>query len=102
MKLIIPSINEKLNGKTIEDFKELLSKCSKNQPKLLVLFDNKKGFESSKEDIRCIINESIFEIFYDKDNSTSFELRYNCRCIFKKRTNIKNFKDLLVLQQLAS
>ena len=102
VKLIIPSINGKLNGKTIDEFKEILKRCAKNQPKLLVLFDNKKGFESSKEDIRNIIKESIFEIFYDKENSTSYELKYNCRCLFKERTNLKNYKELLVLQQLSS
>lgn len=102
INIIIPSINEKLNGKTIEEFKEILTKYSKNQPKLLILFENKKGLESSKEEIRSIIDESFFEIFYDNDNSTSYELRYNCRCLFKERTNLKSFKDLLILQQLAS
>jgi len=102
IKKIIPLITQKLNGKTIEEFREILKRCSKNQPKLLVLFENKKGFESSKEDIRNIIDESIFEIYYDKDISNSFELRYTCRCLFKERTNLKNFKELVVLEQLAS
>ena len=102
IKIIIPLITQKLNGKTIEEFKDILKKCSKNQPKLLVLFENKKGFESSKEDIRNIISKSIFEIYYDKDISNSFELRYNCRCLFKERTSQKNFKELIVLEQLAS
>ena len=102
IKIIIPLIIQKLNGKTIEEFKEILKRCSKNQPKLLVLFENKKGFESSKEDIRNIISESIFEIYYDKDISNSFELRYNCRCLFKERTYQKNFKELIILEQLAS
>jgi len=102
IKIIIPLITQKLNGKKIEEFREILKRCSKNQPKLLVLFENKKGFESSKEDIRNIINNSIFEIYYDKDISNSFELRYTCRCLFKERTNLKNFKELVVLEQLAS
>ena len=99
-------INEKLKGKTLEDFKNILAKCSKNQPKLLVLFENKKGFETSKEDIRNIINESTFEIYDDKEqyknNNLIYESRYNCRCIYKEHSQQKYLKELVVLQQLAS
>ena len=102
LQLVPIIINDNLNGKTINEFKFILEKCAKNQPKLLILFDNKKGFESSKEDIRNIFNESIFEIYYDRDNQLSFEFKYNCRCLFKEKTNQKYFKELIVLQQLAS
>jgi hypothetical protein len=74
--------------------------------KLLLLFENKKGFESSKEDIRNIINESTIEIYDDKEknkkNIYSTESRYNCRCIYKEKTQQKFLKELCVLQQLAS
>ena len=70
------------------------------------MFENKKGFESSKEDIRNIINESTFEIYDDKEknkkNIYSTESRYNCRCIYKEKTQQKFLKELCVLQQLAS
>ena len=102
LEMIPIIIEQKLDDKTKEDFKKILEKCAKNLPKLIILFDNKKGFESSKEDIRNIINESIFEIYLDKDKSNSFEFKYNCRCLYKERTNLKTIKELIVLQQLAS
>ena len=106
LKFIPSVINEKLNGKTLEEFKITLKKCAQNQPKLLVLFENKKGFETSKEDIRSMIKESSFEIYYDKEkiknNLFTFESRYNCRCIYKDKTEQKFLKELYVLQQLAS
>ena len=103
----IPSIiKEKLNDKTLEEFEKVLERCSQNQPKLLLLFENMKGFESSKEDIRKIIKDSIFEIYekkeFYKNNSLLFESRYNCRCIFSERTEEKYLKELITLQQLAS
>ena len=90
----IPSIiKEKLNDKTLEEFEKVLERCSQNQPKLLLLFENMKGFESSKEDIRKIIKDSIFEIYEEKvfykNNSLLFESRYNCQCIFSGRTEEK-------------
>ena len=94
-------IEDNLYGKTIEEFKTILENCAKNQPKLLILFNYKKGFESSKEDIRAIINESVFEISFD-ENSNSSENKYNCNCIYKKRTKQKTLKELIDLQQLAS
>ena len=102
LEMIPTIIKQKLDEKTIEDFKEILKNCAKNQPKLLILFDNKKGFESNKEDIRNIISESIFEIYLDKEKSNSFEFKYDIRCLYKERTNKKSFKELIILQQLAS
>ena len=102
LELIPNIIEQKLDEKTMEDFKIILENCSKNQPKLLILFDNKKGFESNKEDIRNIINESIFEIYLDKEKSNILEFQYNCRCLYKERTDLKTMKELIVLQQLAS
>ena len=106
MKMISIEINEKLNGKTQEEFKLILKKCSQNKPKLLLLFENKKGFESSKEDIRNIINESTIEIYDDNENYSkniyAFDSRYNCRCIYQDQTKEKYLKELIVLQQLAS
>ena len=91
----------KIDGLSQQDFKEILEKSAKNQPKLLVLFDNRKGFESSKEEIKSIIEESIFEIFYTNEK-TSFDNGYNCKCIFAQKTKLKTLKELNVLQQLAS
>ena len=91
----------KVEGIEINGYKEIFEKSAKNQPKLLVLFENRKGFESSKEDIRAIMEKSIIEIFY-VDNKTSFDFGYNCKCLFKKKTKVKNLKELIVLQQLAS
>ena len=55
LKLIPQLISEKFNGKEIEEIKSILKFSAKNQPKLSVLFDNKKGFESSKQDIKSIV-----------------------------------------------
>ena len=105
-KMLLPVINEKLEGKTIEEFKDIIKQCSQNKPKLILLFENKKGFESKKEDIRSIIKESTFEIYDDIDNYKkniySFDSRYNCRCIYKKNTKCSYLKDLIIFQQLAS
>ena len=102
IRTIIPLITDKLNGKTIKDFKDILKICSKNIPKLFVLFENKRGFDSSKEEIKSIMNSSIFEIYNDKDILTSIKIKYNCRCLFKNKTSQKIFKELLSLKQLAS
>ena len=109
LKSIPTIISEKLNGKTKEEFKGILANCVKNQPKLLVLFENKKGFESSKEDIRSIISESTFEIYEEIANKPKnkidaylYESRYNCRCVYKEKTKELFFKELITLQQLAS
>ena len=106
IKLISPTINEKLNGKSIDEFKIILNKCSQNKQKLLLLFENKKGIEANKDDIKSIIKESTFEIYSDEDNNKnniySTESRYNCSCIYEERTKQKNLKELIVFQQLAS
>jgi hypothetical protein len=101
LKLISSSVEQKLNGKTIEEFKFMIENCAKNQPKLLILFDNKKGFEASKEIIRNIINESIFNIEYNY-NDSNYEIGYKCICYFKEKSDKQIFKELLILQQLAS
>ena len=91
----------KIGGMEMKHFLPIFEKSAKNQPKLLVLFENRKGFESSKEEIREIIEKSIFEIFYI-DDKTSFDFGYNCKCIFKQKTVVKTLKELIVLEQLAS
>ena len=105
-KLIPTTIDEKLDGRQIDEFKHILKKCSQNKSKLLLLFENKKGFESKKEDIRNIIKESTFEIYDDienyKKNMFSFDKRYNCKCVYKENTRSCYLKDLIIFQQLAS
>ena len=89
IRTIIPLITDKLNGKTIKDFKDILKICSKNIPKLFVLFENKRGFDSSKEEIKSIMNSSIFEIYNDKDILTSIKIKYNCN--YLKIKPVKKF-----------
>ena len=99
LKLIPNLVKEKFNGKTEKEIISILEYSSKNQPKLAVLFDNKKGFETSKKDIKSIFEESILEIYNDK---SSYETGYKVRCLFKNKTSKKTFKELLILEQLAS
>ena len=101
LELIPIIINKKLYGKEKEEFEMILENCGENLPKLLILFNNKKEIEYSKEDLRTIINESIFEIYYDK-NINSFENNYNCRCFYKERIKVKSLKELIYMQQLLS
>ena len=83
-----------------------MNKCSQNKQKLLLLFENKKGIEANKDDIKSIIKESTFEIYSDEDNNKnniySNESKYNCSCIYEERTKQKNLKELIIFQQLAS
>ena len=105
IKYIPNIINENLNGKTLEEFKNILENCVKNKSKLLDLFENKKGFTKNKEDIKEIIKESEFIIYQENRNSllySSLDSKYICRCEFKNKSKIIFLKDLILLQQLAS
>ena len=104
-KSLLFLIQENLNGKTIEEFKNILENCAKNQPKLLDLLENKKGWTKNKEDIKDIIKDSKFSIYQDKINPflySSLDSKYACSCEFKNKTKIIYLKDLILLQQLAS
>ena len=98
-QLIPKIISQKFNEIDEENIKSIFKFSSKNIPKLLDLFENKKGFESSKQDIKKIIEDSTILIYNFK---SSLEISYSLRCMFKNKTKEISLKELIILKQLAS
>ncbi len=104
--LIKNNFDDFLNEMKIIDINEIIKNASNKKNQIEELLKNRSGYEMQREEIKMIMEESLFSLFY-VDNCAKAEVKgfsqgYHCQITFSKKEKKKYFQDLIEMQQVAS